>query len=247
MGRFEKIFITGNPNVQFQYSYDAASNETQRYNWANHIAQNYVPDSLNRMTSAEVKNTTTNTQLGLETYDYYPISRLHSVTREDNKQDSFTYYLDGELNVATYGANSTPPPTPSPTPTPTPTPTAGGQVAEPTFSPDGAFASACANTYTFNVIIGTATGGADPLYSRWKHPNVQLRHAHSRHARHGFVRSPDPSHNDGKGDRLQNRHDRFELFTARITISNATVARGQWLTPWTWRAPSPARPRWRRT
>ncbi len=153
MGRFEKIFITGNPNVQFQYSYDAASNETQRYNWANHIAQNYVPDSLNRMTSAEVKNTSTNTQLGLESYDYYPIGRLHTVTREDNKQDSFTYYLDGELNVATYGAAATPPPTPTPTSTP-------GQIVTPTFSPDGVYYTACANNYTFNVIIQSATTGA---------------------------------------------------------------------------------------
>ncbi len=129
MGRFEKIFVTGNPNVQFQYSYDAASNETQRYNWTNHIAQNYVPDSLNRMTSAEVKNTATNMQLGLESYDYYTISRLHTVTREDNKQDSFTYYLDGELNVATYGAAAMPPPTPTPI---------GDKVAEPVLTLMGA-------------------------------------------------------------------------------------------------------------
>ena len=61
----------------------------------------------------QVKNTNTNAQLGLETYDYDTISRLHTVTREDNKQDSFTYYLDGELNVATYGAAATPPPTPT--------------------------------------------------------------------------------------------------------------------------------------
>ena len=153
MGRFEKIFVTGNPNVQFQYSYDAASNETQRYNWANHIAQNYVPDSLNRMTSAEVKNTTTNTQLGLESYDYYTISRLHTVTREDNKQDSFTYYLDGELNVATYGAAATPPPTPTPI---------GGQVAEPTFNPDGG----TTNQHTLNVTISTTTAGAQMRYTK---------------------------------------------------------------------------------
>jgi RHS repeat-associated protein len=161
MGRFEKILITGNQNVQFQYSYDVASNETQRYNWVNHIAQNYVPDNLNRMTSVEVKNTNTNTQLGIETYDYDSASRVHTVTREDNKQDLFSYYQDGELNVATYGAAATPPPTPTPAPTPTP----GGQVAEPTFNPDGASASACANNYTFNVAIATATGGAQIRYT----------------------------------------------------------------------------------
>jgi RHS repeat-associated protein len=163
MGRFKTIKPTGGSSL-FQYSYDAASNETQRYNWANHIAQNYVPDNLNRMMSVEVRNTNTNTQLGLETYGYDSASRLHTVTREDNKQDSFTYYLDGELNLATYGAAPTPPPTPTPppsSPTPTPTPPVG-QVAEPTFAPPGG--NIYPNT-TVRVQISTTTSGAQIRYT----------------------------------------------------------------------------------
>jgi hypothetical protein len=49
MGRFQFIFPTGNNNALFQYSYDAASNETQRYNWTNSVAQIYNRDSLNRL------------------------------------------------------------------------------------------------------------------------------------------------------------------------------------------------------
>jgi len=218
MGRFESIKPTGG-GLLFQYSYDSASNETQRYNWANHIAQNYVPDNLNRMTSVEVKNTNTNTRLGIESYDYYPISRLRSVTREDNKQDSFTYYLNGELNIATYGANPTPPPgspTPppgSPTPPPgSPTPPPGsptptplpGQVAEPGFSPEGFYYTACADNYTFNVIIWTTTRSADSLDNRWEQLDGH------RKWRYGLVLSRELSHHHITGLRLQKRHDQFQ-------------------------------------
>jgi RHS repeat-associated protein len=161
VGRLETIKPTGG-SLSFQYSYDPASNETQRYNLVNHIAQNYVPDSLNRMTSVEIKNTSTNIRLGLEAYDYYIIGRLHTVTREDNKQDSFVYYLDGELQQATYAVTATPPPNPSPTPTPPSTPTPpGGQVAEPRFNPDGW----TTNQHTLNVTISTTTAGAQMRYT----------------------------------------------------------------------------------
>ena len=83
------------------------------------------------------------------------MNRLESVTREDNKQDRFTYYKDGELNVATYGAAPTATPTPPGTPTPPP-----GQVAPPTFNPDGADYVACYNSYNFNVMISSTTSGA---------------------------------------------------------------------------------------
>jgi RHS repeat-associated protein len=156
MRRLKFIFSTGNQSALFQYSYDVASNVAQRYNWQNRVAQIYTPDALNRTTSVEVKNTNPpETRLGLEIYDYYTIGRLHTVTREDNKQDQFVYFLDGELKQATYGAAATPPPSPTPTPTPP-----GGQVATPTFNPDGAYFSACANSYTFNVTISTTTSSA---------------------------------------------------------------------------------------
>ena len=76
------------------------------------------------------------------------------VTRQNNLQDQFDYFLDGELKQVTYSVAATPPPSPTPTPTPP------GQVAPPTFSPDGADYVACANSYTFNVMISTTTNGA---------------------------------------------------------------------------------------
>ena len=151
--RFEKIFATGQPSPFFQYHYDAASNETQRDNLFNGVLQIYARDNLNRMQNMDLKKG--GNTLGHEGYAYDEMNRLQSVTREDNKQDRFTFYKNGELNVATYGA--APSATPAPTATPTPPP---GQVVPPTFNPDGADYVACANTYTFNVLISTTTSGA---------------------------------------------------------------------------------------
>ena len=102
MGRLEKIYSTGNPNITFQYYYDAASNETERFSWVNRVAQNYTPDALNRVTQVQIKNTNTSTILGYENYVYDAMNRLTSVAREDNKSDTFGYYKDGELNTAQY-------------------------------------------------------------------------------------------------------------------------------------------------
>jgi RHS repeat-associated protein len=157
MGRFQFIFPTGNNNALFQYSYDAASNETQRYNWANSVAQIYNRDELNRISRLEVKKGTT--LLGREDYGYDALSRLVSVTREDNKQDQFGYWWDGELLGVVYGANPTPTPSPPPPPTPTPP---GGQVDEPSFNPPGR------NIYpnaSVTVTISTATTGAQIRYT----------------------------------------------------------------------------------
>ena len=85
------------------------------------------------------------------------MNRLVSTTREDNKQDQYGYYWDGELLGVAYGANPTPTPNPSASPTPPP----GGQVAEPTFSPGGG------NIYPNNnvtITISTATAGAQIRY-----------------------------------------------------------------------------------
>jgi RHS repeat-associated protein len=154
MGRFEKIFVTGGP-LLFQYHYDPASNETQRDNLYSSVTEIYPRDELNRMKKMELQ--LDGQMFAREVYNWYPIGRLHTVTRHTNLQDQFVYYLDGELKLATYNVAATPPPTPTPTPTPTPPP---GQVVSPTFRPDGAYYSACAYTYTFNVIISTTTSGA---------------------------------------------------------------------------------------
>ncbi len=166
MGRFSTISATGNANPYFQYYYDAASNETQRYNLYSGVNQIYTRDALNRMARRDVKKGTTT--LSYEVYGYDAMSRLRTVTREDNKQDQFIYYWDGELSTAQYGATPAPTPTPTPAPSPTPTPTPTpppGQVATPTFRPDGAYYSACAYSYTFNVIISTTTSGAQISYT----------------------------------------------------------------------------------
>jgi RHS repeat-associated protein len=160
MGRFEKIFGTGQPSPFFQYQYDAASNEKQRDNLYTGVSQMYPRDELNRITRVELAND--GTPFAREVYDYWPIGRLHTVTRQNNLQDQFDYFLDGELKKATYNVAATPPPTPTPPSTPTPPP---GQVVTPTFNPDGAYYVSCANSYTFNVVISTTTSGAQIRYT----------------------------------------------------------------------------------
>jgi hypothetical protein len=129
-GRFEKIFSTGLANPYWQYSYDAASNETQRYNWYSQVAQTYPRDALNRMTRRDLKDGAIT--LSSEGYGYDKMNRLQTVTRTEdgNKTDQFDYYLDGELKSAQYQLAAA-----TPTPTPTPTPPVG--VATPTFSTSG--------------------------------------------------------------------------------------------------------------
>jgi RHS repeat-associated protein len=156
-GRFETIKPTGG-SVAFKYYYDAASNEIHRDNLLNGgVTQIYNRDSLNRIWRLDVKKGAN--LLGREDYSYDTMNRLVSVTREDNKQDQFAYWFDGELAVATYGANPTPTPSPPPPPTPTPP---GGQVAEPRFAPGGG------NIYpnhSIPVTISTTTTGAQIRYT----------------------------------------------------------------------------------
>jgi RHS repeat-associated protein len=114
MGRFEKILNHANGALQFQYSYDAASNETQRHNALNGVDQIYNPDSLNRPTTADLKRN--GGSFARETYDYSPIGWLHTITRLDNKQDRFGYYLDGELFWVNYGVPQVDAPNPNETP-----------------------------------------------------------------------------------------------------------------------------------
>jgi RHS repeat-associated protein len=102
MGRFETITPTGGSFGAFQYSYDNASNETQRDNLLNHVSQIYDPDELNRTRKVELHY---NGGSARESYAYYPIGRLQTVTR-GNKQDQFDYYLDGELKEVRYDVNA---------------------------------------------------------------------------------------------------------------------------------------------
>jgi RHS repeat-associated protein len=109
MGRFEKIMVH-NSSLLFQYHYDNASNETQRNNLFNHINQIYDPDELNRTRKVELRYN--NSGFWLESYDYYPIGRLHTVTR-GNLRDQFNYYLDGELQSVFYDAMAAEAPDPN--------------------------------------------------------------------------------------------------------------------------------------
>jgi RHS repeat-associated protein len=100
MGRFETIEPTGG-SVAFQYHYDAASNEVQRDNVFNGVQQIYPRDNLNRMLYVDLSN-----GLSHEGYIYNAMNRLTSVTRQGNLTDSFTYYLDGELNTTHYDSTN---------------------------------------------------------------------------------------------------------------------------------------------
>jgi RHS repeat-associated protein len=99
-GRFEKIVPTGATTPYFQYSYDAASNETQRYSSANGVAQIYGRDVLNRMSRRDVKKGLQS--LSFEVYTYDDMNRLTDVDREGTSDDHYGYYLNSELYWATY-------------------------------------------------------------------------------------------------------------------------------------------------
>jgi RHS repeat-associated protein len=105
-GRFEKIRLTSNGSVLFQYAYDAASNETDRYaNLPNNvqIQQHYSRDSLNRMGSRLVKKN--GTTFSTEAYTYDHMNRITEVNR-GGPADSFVFYWDGELQSASYGGGA---------------------------------------------------------------------------------------------------------------------------------------------
>jgi RHS repeat-associated protein len=102
-GRFEKIKLTSNGSVQFQYAYDAASNETDRYSYLPNsvtIHQIYARDSLDRMSSRLVKKGTAT--FSTEAYTYDHMNRITEVNR-GGAADSFVFYWDGELQSASYG------------------------------------------------------------------------------------------------------------------------------------------------
>lgn len=102
MGRFEKIFNTADGMLWFQYYYDAASNETQRYSYWNNVAQVYYPDALNRMSRRDIR--TPAGDISHEYYGFDAMSRITSVYRdEDGRTDSFGYDGAGQLTSANYG------------------------------------------------------------------------------------------------------------------------------------------------
>src|SRR5579885_2739531 len=77
-----------------------ASNEIERDSLFNGVNQFYPRDALNRMQYMYVKKG--NTVLAHEGYAYDAMNRITSVSYSPGT-DSFSYYLDGELNTATLG------------------------------------------------------------------------------------------------------------------------------------------------
>jgi RHS repeat-associated protein len=153
MGRFSTISPTGS-GTAFQYSYDAASNETQRYNFLNGgVTQIYTRDALNRMSQRDVKKGATT--LSSEVYGFDAMSRLTSVDREDSTSDVFTYYRDGELNTAQY--NPAPTPTPTPTPVPTPAPPTASAATNVTSSGFTAHWGSVSNATGYRFDVSTSS------------------------------------------------------------------------------------------
>ncbi len=106
-GRFWKIFVTGQNNASFEYAYDPASNETDRYAYLPNsvtIQQHYYRDSLNRMGSRVLKKKQNGiwTTFSSEAYTYDHMNRITEVNR-GGTADLFGYYWDGELLSAQYG------------------------------------------------------------------------------------------------------------------------------------------------
>jgi len=103
MGRLDTISLTGSPNVPlFQYHYDAASMETGRDSLGTDgVHRTYYRDALNRMERLDVQKG--GQYLSHEQYVYDAMDRIALVDRWDGYQDSFGYFLDGELNTANLG------------------------------------------------------------------------------------------------------------------------------------------------
>ncbi len=102
LGRFEKIAPTSNPgSIYFQYYYDKAFNETERRNVWTATRQIYTRDNLNRVSRLDIKRGAY--VIGSEIYGYDAMSRVTTITREDDTSDVLTYYKDGELWTAQYG------------------------------------------------------------------------------------------------------------------------------------------------
>lgn len=102
MGRLDKIKNTSDQAAWFGYTYDAASNETQRLNYFNSVAQVYTRDALNRMSRRDLKSGS-GVSFAYEAYGFDGMSRLLSIDRQDGKRDLFGYSVAGELTSAKYG------------------------------------------------------------------------------------------------------------------------------------------------
>jgi RHS repeat-associated protein len=88
-----------------EYSYDAASNVTQRSCYLNNTSIVTPHDALNRMSSRSAK--VNSSSFSTETYRYDSMSRLQYVDRtEDGSEDAFGYDFSSQLTSATYPART---------------------------------------------------------------------------------------------------------------------------------------------
>gem|GEM_PF-3126379 len=90
--------------VQFQYVYDAASNETHRYTHLTGVTidQAYGRDSLSRMSGRWLKRN--GTPFAAQGYTYQKMNWLVAVVW-GSVSDLFDYYWNGELRTARYGVS----------------------------------------------------------------------------------------------------------------------------------------------
>jgi RHS repeat-associated protein len=99
-GRFEKITDALTGQLQYQYYYDAASNLTKRHNFINNVDQVFTYNALDWITDRDLLKGTT--PLASETYNHNPLGQVTLIDRDGTNDDRFGYYLNGELNWATY-------------------------------------------------------------------------------------------------------------------------------------------------
>ena len=103
-GRLEKITDTLTGALKFQYYYDAASNETKRHNWINGVAQQYTYNVLDQISARDLLKGTSN--LASETYVHHARGPVTLIDRTGTNDDRFGYYLNDELNWASYDATA---------------------------------------------------------------------------------------------------------------------------------------------
>ena len=171
MGRLQTLQNFHDADVDYQYSYDRASNVTQRFNKLGGGSVDYIPDNLNR--TAQRSISLQGRVWSTESYGYDQMDRVKAVSRTENgiaSTDAFTYNKLGEMDSAAYTNGSgtpTPTPTVTATPTATPTPTA---TATPTPSPPAAMPTiydcGAPQGQPLNVYMETTTGGATIFYTR---------------------------------------------------------------------------------
>lgn len=101
MGRVWHVHDKWRPNM-IEYTYDAASNVTQRYNYLNNTTLGLPRDNLGRLSGRSV--TINGSTISSETYSYDLLNQSNTVDRtEDGERDQFGYDHSDQVTSAQYG------------------------------------------------------------------------------------------------------------------------------------------------